>query len=73
MWLVCSKRLGSHLFCRLASAIAALVAGPPSPLKPAVPVPAMVVTMPVCAASAGNKSKADKRRGRGIKYKFTVS
>jgi hypothetical protein len=36
-------------------------------------VPAMVVTMAVCAASAGNKSKADKRRDRGIKYKFTVS
>jgi hypothetical protein len=33
----------------------------------------MVVTMPVCAASAGNKRKAYKRRGRGIKYKFTVS
>jgi len=30
---------------------AALVAGPPSPLKPAVPLPATVVIMPVAAST----------------------
>jgi hypothetical protein len=36
-------------------------------------VPAIVVMMPVCAASGVNRSNADKRRKPGIKYKFTGS